>query len=339
MVATVRQVFASAFQLFVFALLALAVIVMRESRIESYDPGYRSPLYPWMQLLGIGAPLWLMVEMGWTPVLFSVSILGLGAAWYFYYAREKVARHGAIYHVFERLGRYRFEGLDRELRSILKEKGAREEDPFDQVVARASVIDLEAEGASFEDLVAKAAALLAQRLPCTEQHLVEGFLKGTRLGATPVASGVALPHLRLEESQSPEMVLVRCRQGVHVDTGDVFGDTQRSDRVCALFFLVSPERDPGQHLRLLAQLAEKVDQDTFLAAWLDAKDKAQLTEVLLRDERYVSLSIRTGSSTARLSGRALRELSFPKGCLVALIQRGGRPSCRKAVPYSGKTIG
>ncbi len=43
---------ASAFQLLIFALVCLAVIVMRESRIESYDPGYRSPGYPWMQIFG-----------------------------------------------------------------------------------------------------------------------------------------------------------------------------------------------------------------------------------------------------------------------------------------------
>ena len=37
---------ASAFQLMLFAMLSTAVIVMRESQIESYDPGFKSPLYP-----------------------------------------------------------------------------------------------------------------------------------------------------------------------------------------------------------------------------------------------------------------------------------------------------
>ena len=47
---------ASAFQLMMFALICLAVIVMRESRIEAYDPGYHSPFYPWMQIFGIFSP-------------------------------------------------------------------------------------------------------------------------------------------------------------------------------------------------------------------------------------------------------------------------------------------
>jgi APA family basic amino acid/polyamine antiporter len=56
---------ASAFQLLMFAFVCFAVIVMRESHIASYDPGYHSPLYPWMQIVGILSALLLIFEMGW----------------------------------------------------------------------------------------------------------------------------------------------------------------------------------------------------------------------------------------------------------------------------------
>jgi amino acid transporter len=125
---------AGAFQLLMFALLNLGVIVMRESRIDSYDPGYRSPLYPWMQIFGMLAPLGLLASMGGGPMLFSAGLIALGVAWYFAYARGRVIRSGAIYHVFERLGRQRFADLEIELRGILKEKGLRDEDPFDEIV-------------------------------------------------------------------------------------------------------------------------------------------------------------------------------------------------------------
>ena len=46
---------ASAFQLLIFALICSAVIVMRESKIEAYDPGFISPFYPWMQIFGVFA--------------------------------------------------------------------------------------------------------------------------------------------------------------------------------------------------------------------------------------------------------------------------------------------
>ncbi len=326
---------ASTFQLLVFAGLSLAVIVMRESRIESYDPGYRVPWYPWLPLVGIATSLYLIAQMGFVPIASTGAVIVLGIAWYAYYARARVARYGAIFHVFERLGRQRFEGLDRELRGILKEKGLRDGDPFDEVIARAFVVDQDAP-TTFERLVDRAANLLAQRIPVASSHLAEGFLNGTRTGATPVAGGAALPHIRLSEARDPEMVIVRGRSGVRVEIGDVFGDRPRTTEVVALFFLVSPEDDPSQHLRLLAQLAGRIDQEDFLTEWNAARHEAELKEVLLRNERYLTVSVRDETPAADWANHALRDIDLPDGCLVALVRRGtntvvpdGRTELRK----------
>ena len=107
---------ASGFQLLLFSLSCVAVIIMRESQIDSYDPGYRSPLYPWMQIFGAIAPFFLIAEMGWTTALFTLGLIVLGVALYMKYAQGTAVRGGAIYHIFARLGEHRFEGLDRELR-------------------------------------------------------------------------------------------------------------------------------------------------------------------------------------------------------------------------------
>jgi amino acid transporter len=71
---------ASAFQLMVFAFICLAVIIIRESKIESYDPGYKSPLYPWMQILGMVLPFVLIFEMGIMPLLFSFGLIAVGVS-------------------------------------------------------------------------------------------------------------------------------------------------------------------------------------------------------------------------------------------------------------------
>jgi len=52
---------ASAFQLLLFGLVCAAVIVMRESRIVSYKPGFRAPFYPWLPLAGIVIAIWLII--------------------------------------------------------------------------------------------------------------------------------------------------------------------------------------------------------------------------------------------------------------------------------------
>ena len=311
---------ASTFQLMVFGLASVAVIVMRESRIESYDPGYRSPGYPWMQLFGIAAAGLLIVEMGTGPALFCAALVALSSAYYWFYGRARSDRAGAIFHVFQRLGERRSMGLDPELRSLLKEKGLREEDPFEEVIARAETIDAE-DGISFEEVVEQASARLALHLPCSAENLREGFLQGTLIGATPVERGVALPHLRMAGVDSPELVLVRSRTGIEVLSGSLLGTQHPSEPVYAICFLVSAEHDPARHLRLLAQIASRVDEDDFQPAWLEATDEHALKEVLLRNERFLSLRVHKGTATEAMLGRAIREISFPDGCLVAIVRR------------------
>jgi len=306
---------ASAFQLVLFALACVAVIVMRESGIQSYDPGYRSPFYPAVHLLGILAPFWLIVDMGLLPTFFTAALVTFGSMWYTHYARGRVTREGAILHVFERLGRQRDEGLDRELREIMKERGPRDADPFDEILTAAEVIEVEVP-MTFESLARDVAMRLALDLPVTAERLEHGFLEGTRLGATPVSHGAALPHVRLAEVEHAHMALVRARQGVEIDEG---GDGP----IHALMFLVSPEADPGRHLRILAQLASRIDEDGFMADWLAADSEQRLKEALIREERMLALRLHREGRSATLIGRRLSDLGLPEGTLIAMIRRAG----------------
>ena len=313
---------ASAFQLMMFALICFAVIVMRESRIEAYDPGYRSPFYPWMQLFGVFSPVWLIAEMGMVPILFSLALVTLGTVWYISYARERVVRSGAIYHLFARLGEQRFEGLDRELRGIMKEKGVREEDPFDEVVTRAEVMEF-SQKYLFEDITHDVAKELARSLRIPADELEQGFMEGSRIGATPISHGAALPHIRLADIKRAEMVIVKAKGTCFVEAPDFSGKISLQGPIHAFFFLVSPSENPGQHLRILAQIAGRVDDEDFLKDWLAANDEQELKEILLRDERFLSLRIRSNTPSSVLIGRSLGEIRMPEGSLVALIRRKG----------------
>jgi len=312
---------ASSFQLLMFALVSLAVIVMRESHIESYDPGYKSPLYPWMQILGIVAPLVLIMTMGMMSILFTVGLVAAALLWYAYYAKGQIGRTGAIYHVFERLGRQRYDGLDYELRGIMKEKGLREEDPFDQIVARSMVIDLR-DHVEFTDVVDQVSGWLSRTVPHSPAEISQQIMEGTRIGATPVTHGVALPHMRVDGLDQAEMILVRGRKGIHICFNNPLTGREEEEEVTATFFLVSPERDPGQHLRILAQIAGRVDDDSFIPSWESAKSTEELKETLLQDERSLSVLVQREQKTGEMIGHALREMEFPEGCLVTWLRRG-----------------
>jgi len=313
---------ASAFQLLIFIFLNLAVIVMRESRIQSYDPGYRSPWYPWVQLFGMITSGALIAYMGWMAILFTLGVIIVCVTWYQWYAKDNVRRDGAIYHWFSRLGQRRFEGLDVEFRGILKEKGLRGEDPYEQIIARSFVLDME-QPKDFSEVVEDVAALLARRLPTSETDIVERIMAGTRVGATPVTRGVALPHFRTEMLEQPELVLVRSSYPVHVPGDDPLTDVVEEDKkVKTLFFLVSPESNPGQHLRILAQIAGRVDEDSFQQDWIQAADEQELKEVMLRNDRSLTVNVSDKEAASWRSSRVM-DLGLPGSCLVALVQRDG----------------
>lgn len=313
---------ASAFVLVVFALMNLAIIVMRESKIESYDPQFRTPLYPWMPIAGIAISVYLITEMGALSLLFSLGVVVCAALWYAYYGHKNAERHGALFHWFALLGKYQHDELEDEFRQIMVEKGARADDPFDDVVTRAHILDVD-DDTSYHGLIAKASESLAKRLPRTAEFITEKFIESGRFGFAPMAHGAVLPHFRSTDIALPELVIVRSRKGVQAAlTEDE--KTSTSGIVHAVFLLVSPEDDPGIHLRILAHLAGRLEKGDFMPAWLAAEDEQQLKEILLRDDRHFSLQIEPAGPTSALINQPLHKIPMPEDTLVAMVRRRGR---------------
>ncbi|MCG8458000.1 MAG: PTS sugar transporter subunit IIA, partial [Holophagales bacterium] len=223
-----------------------------------------------------------------------------------------------------------------ELRGILKEKGLRDEDPFDEIVARGSVIDL-AGDIGFDELTEKASTLLAAQTGLDADLLAEELLQGTRIGATPVSQGVALPHVRSPNLSRAEMVIVRSKKGVEI-VPDLPGPGSPPDadgrRAHAIFFLVSPKEDPAQHLRILAQLADHVEQDHFTEQWFAARDDHDLKEILLRDENFLTFTLGRDGKGKELIGKAVKDIDLPADALLAIVRRRGET----LVPKGGTVL-
>src|SRR5690554_7306648 len=102
---------ASTFQLFIFMLINFSVIVFRKSKIQSYDPGYKSPLYPGMQIAGILISFVMIIYMGWMAILFSLSIVLVSVLWYHYDVRIHLKRDVAFFDLFALLGPHPYDCL------------------------------------------------------------------------------------------------------------------------------------------------------------------------------------------------------------------------------------
>jgi len=310
---------ASAFQLLIFALLNVAVIVMRESRIPSYAPGYRSPFYPWMQIAGLIIPGVLVFEMGILAMVFTGMVMLVGVAWYTYYVKD-VRREGAIFHLFERLGRRRHEALAQELQGILEEKRVSDDTAFGALVARAETVRLD-EPASYEGIVEEVAQRLATRRDLSVETLKHGFLEGTLHSAMSVRHGAALSYCQLDGITEQAMVLVHCSSGVCIDEEKSGDAPDTTEPVYAFFFLVSPNSAESDHLRTLATLARRIDEDRFMAEWRAATDARAMKESLLHHERYITLDLLSDTKTGNFIGRAVKDLDLPAGAVVALVRR------------------
>lgn len=312
---------ASAFILLLYALLNLAVIIMRESGIDGYDPGYRSPLYPWMQLVGVLAPFWLIAEMGRDAMFFSLGLVTLTAAWYFYYANARVTRAGAIFHTLARLGERRQDRLDLELREIVREKGLRDDDPFEELVARAPVVDF-GRRVRLSALLTAAARDLAEASGAPHEAILQGLRAEGDAGYVSIVPGVALFHLRVAGLERPALLLARCARGFTRPGADGGPRQQDGSAARAVLCLVSPKESAALHLRLLGHLATRVGDPTFLDAWTTAASESQLKATLVGEGRALTVRLTELPLPAGADRIPLHALGMPKGTLVALVRRG-----------------
>ncbi len=163
-----------------------------------------------------------------------------------------------------------------------------DEEVFKHIVMDAPILDV-TEAISFKEIVKRASGLLAQQLPMSAENLATGFLEGTRYGASLHTKSVALPHITVPEIEKTQLLLVRCREHISLDSHDIHYegsevDEGLADCVSALFFLVSPEEKPRLHLRVLSQIVKAIDRPAFLADWEMARSVAELRGVILHNE-------------------------------------------------------
>ncbi len=221
---------ASAFTLLIFGLINLSVIVMRESKLASYDPAFHFPLYPYAQIVGILAPIILIPELGLLSVIFTSGVIIAGILWYVFYAQQRVKRSAAMFQVFERLGQSAAPHLDKELRQILREKGLRKEDEFEESIITGRVV-FHKNGESLDDSLRRVSEVLEQQSQIPAEKIFKELSEANRLGETPVGKNIALPHSRLDEARNHRMVVVHSESGVEVEGSE--------EPVYALFVLIA----------------------------------------------------------------------------------------------------
>lgn len=87
---------ASAFMIAAFVTVQVSIILFRESKAQWYEPRFRAPLYPGLQVVGVVTGLAILVAMGTVALVGLIVISALGVVLYVAYGRKRSSRLGIL---------------------------------------------------------------------------------------------------------------------------------------------------------------------------------------------------------------------------------------------------
>lgn len=263
--------------LYIFA--NVSVILFRESKILSYRPKFISPLYPYIQIIGIIAGLFLLVEMGSFILFLTCSFLFLGIMWYKIYAQRRAVKDYALVYLLERLlardKDLSSDSLVVELKNIVIQRDEVCEDRFHALVEKCRVLDIK-EPLKMHDFFKGVASVLGDELGLSSDDLFNKFIDREKDTATVLRKGLAVPHIVIEGKNVFKLVLVRARTGIIFE----------NDELVHIIFILAGSRDERNfHLKALAAIAQITQMPDFDGKWMSAKNSDELKNLVLLGER------------------------------------------------------
>jgi APA family basic amino acid/polyamine antiporter len=269
---------ASAVLILTYLLAVVSVVVMRESRVQNYQPRFRAPLYPWLQVASSVGLVFLLFEMGMEALLIGCGLAIIGFLTYWFYGRARTIQEYALLHLIQRLTARELAGrsLEDELREVIRERDALVADRFDDMVEKCLVLDID-ERLELEELLVRAGTALGPRLNLPPSEVVRLLAERERENTTVLSPHLAIPHLVIPGEHRLDVLIVRSRQGIR------FSESAPDVR---MVFVIAGTRDERNfHLRTLAAVAQVVLDPGFEQRWLSARNAEALRDLILLGKR------------------------------------------------------
>jgi APA family basic amino acid/polyamine antiporter len=271
---------ASTMKIILFLLVSLAVIMMRESRIQHYRPVFRSPFYPWVQAAGIVLYGFLLVQMGTLPLVITGGFFAGSVVWYVGYVGLHERRDSALIQVVRRITARDLEpsapSLEGELREILHERDEIVEDRFDDLIRRSTILDRKSSESVWE-LFRDVSEILSGELGMEPDEVYELLEKRERESTTALRPGLAIPHIIVEGEGIFGILVARSKEGIMF--------AEEDPPVHAVFVLMGSRDERNYHLRALMHIAQITQSADFDSKWLHAAGTEQLRNIILLGER------------------------------------------------------
>ncbi|MBP2030903.1 amino acid transporter/nucleotide-binding universal stress UspA family protein [Methanohalophilus levihalophilus] len=91
----------STFNILIFVLINISVIILRKRHLEGYEPAFRDPFFPLTQIFGIFGSLILLPLLGLLPLFFVLFVVFVGLFWYTFYCKGTAAPGYSLFDMLE----------------------------------------------------------------------------------------------------------------------------------------------------------------------------------------------------------------------------------------------
>jgi|EndMetStandDraft_8_1072994.scaffolds.fasta_scaffold63042_3 PTS system nitrogen regulatory IIA component len=128
--------------------------------------------------------------------------------------------------------------------------------------------------ANKESLLRDLAARTASSVPLSAEVVTSELLKRESLGSTGIGKGVAIPHARFRDLNSPVGLFAKLKRPIEFDAID-------RQKVDLVFVLLLPEAQQNSQITSLALVARKLREGPTLADLRSKKVATEIYDVLI----------------------------------------------------------
>jgi basic amino acid/polyamine antiporter, APA family len=272
---------ASTIVIMTYILSILSVIVLRSSKLQNYKPGFKTPLYPWIQILGLMGFIFIIIEMGRDAIILSAILIVIGVFIYLFYGRKRTrGKEYALLYIIDGITpkstKLTDRGLENELKKIVYERDKIKKDSFHRIIERCTVLDIK-ESMNVDILYRKISKRLSDKLHMQPEYFYSKFARREKESSTLITNKIAVPNIVIDNEDYFDIIITRCRDGM------LFPDSK--SRVIAAFFIIVTRDKRNMMLRAHTYISQIITEKDFEKRWLEARDKKALKDIILLGER------------------------------------------------------
>ena len=269
---------ASTMMLLLYIFVNIAVIIMRESGIQNYRPKFRSPLYPWLQIIAVFVYIFLIIEMGSLPLIMTAVFIISGLLWYWFYGSIRSNKESALLQLVKRIKAKDLitTSLDTELKEIIRERDNIQKDRFDKLIETAIILDVDS-SLSKEDFFKLIADKVCVNIDKSAEYFLNKLIEREAESSTALTDSLAIPHIIIEGEKKFSILLARCKNGIYFNN--------EAQNINTVFVITGTRDERNFHLQALAAIAQIVQNSNFEKKWMKAKNIEALRDIVLLGDR------------------------------------------------------